>query len=111
MKPSELAERYFECIRARDIDGLIALYAEDATFVLPNGRVFSGAAKIREMQLGVFAASAPFPTPVAMVVGDGAVAVEIEAKLADGTTRQTANFFHLTADGRIQRLSVYMRGG
>jgi hypothetical protein len=37
--------------------------------------------------------------------------VEIEARLADGTVRRTANFYYLNAAGRIERLSVYMRGG
>jgi ketosteroid isomerase-like protein len=108
--PSELPQRYFECIRARDIDALIALYDEEASFVLPNGREFQGVGAIREMQLGVFAAGAPFPTPIAIVVGENAVAAEIEAKLPDGSVRRTANFWQLTGDGRIRRLSVYTRG-
>ena len=40
-----------------------------------------------------------------------AIAVEIEARLPDGTARRTANFYHLNGDGRIQRLSVYMQSG
>jgi hypothetical protein len=35
----------------------------------------------------------------------------IEARLPDGTVRRTANFYYLNAAARIQRLSVYMRGG
>jgi hypothetical protein len=37
--------------------------------------------------------------------------VEIEARLPDDTVRRTANFYYLNTAGRIQRLSVYMRGG
>jgi ketosteroid isomerase-like protein len=111
LKPESVVERYFASIRARDIDNLIVLYAQDATFVLPNGKEFSGVAAIRDMHLGVFGASAPLPSPVAMVVGKQSVAVEIEARLADGTVRHTANFYHLTGEGRIHRLSVYMRSG
>jgi hypothetical protein len=63
------------------------------------------------MHQGVFAAGAPVPTPGPRVVGERAAAVEIAAQLPDGTVRRTANFFHLDEAGRIQRLSVYMRGG
>jgi hypothetical protein len=51
------------------------------------------------------------PTPLASIAGANSIAVEIEARLADGTVRRTANFYYLNAAGRIQKLSVYMRGG
>jgi len=111
MKAEEVVARYFGGIKAKDIDALSALYMDDATFVLPNGKSFSGRAAILEMHRGVFAASTPIPTPLAIVVGASSVAVEIEARLPDGTVRRTANFFHLSDDGRIRRLSIYMQGG
>jgi uncharacterized protein (TIGR02246 family) len=111
LKAEEVVARYFAGIKAKDIDGLSALYADDATFVLPNGKSFSGLTAIREMHLGVFAASSPIPTPRTVVIGVNSVAVEIEARLPDGTARRTANFYELTDDGRIRRLSVYMQGG
>lgn len=110
MRPEDVASSYFACIRAKDIDGLMALYAEDATFTLPNGKSASGKAAIRETHLGVFAAGSPSPTPLAMVVGENAIAVEIEARLPDGSVRHTANFYHLDENGLIQSLGVYMRG-
>jgi len=88
----------------------MALYAHDAVFTLPDGRELCGTAAIREMHLSVFTAGAPIPSPVAAVVGNGSIAVEIEARLADGTTRRTANFFHLDGAGLIRRLSVYRQG-
>ena len=111
MTPNEVADRYFECIRARDVEALIALYAEDATIILPDGTEVMGAPAIRTLQEGIFARGAPFPTPGHRVVGDGAVAVEIRVELAEGRTRRTANFFTVTASGRIQRLSVYAQAG
>lgn len=110
MQPKETADRYFAAIRAKDIDALSALYAEDASFTLPNGKQFSGKAAIREMHLGVFAHGSPTPTPLAMVVGDMSIAVEIEATLPDGTARRTANFYHLDTAGKVARISVYMQG-
>lgn len=111
MDPVDVSERYFASIRARDLEGLVALYAEDACFTLPNGREFTGIDAIREMHRSVFAAGAPSPTPLSSIAGAGAIAVEIEAKLPHGTVRRTANFYYLNAAARIQRLSVYMRAG
>ena len=111
MPPTELADRYFTSVRACDIDGFIALFAEDATLVRPDGRELSGIAAIREMELGVFAVSPPKPSPVAIVAGENSIAVELHVRLPDGTVRRMANFFHLNAQGRIQRLSIYRQGG
>jgi hypothetical protein len=111
MNPIDVTLQYFASVRARDLDGLIALYAEDACFILPNGREFNGIDAIREMHRSVFAAGGPNPTPLASIAGASSVAVEIEARLPDGALRRTANFYYLNAEGRIQRLSVYMRGG
>ena len=110
MTPAELAQRYFACVRAADIDGFVALFAEDAVMVMPNGRECVGAAQIRENQTAVFAHGAPQPTPLAIIASEHAVAAEVRADLPDGTARYTANIYHLGPDGRIQRLSVYMRG-
>lgn len=110
MTPQEIAESYFRSIRAKDIDGLMMLYAQNATFTLPNGKSFAGKTAIRQMHLSVFSAGSPTPTPLAMISSDTAIAVEIEARLADGTVRHTANFYHLDRNGLIERLSVYMRG-
>jgi ketosteroid isomerase-like protein len=111
MNIQDVVNRYFDSIRSRNIDNLSALYADDVTFTLPNGEEFSGKAAICEMHQGVFTAGAPVPTPQSMVLSDKSAAVEIEARLPDGTTRRTANFYYLNDAGKIQRLSVYMRGG
>lgn len=111
MKAEETAQSYFAAIRAKDIDNLMALYADDAVFTLPNGKQFEGKAAIREMHLHVLGAGSPTPTPLAIVESASSVAVEIEAKLPDGTVRHTANFYHLDDAGKIRRLGVYMRAG
>jgi ketosteroid isomerase-like protein len=109
MTTSNLADRYFAAMRARDLAGLKLLFAADATMVLPDGRELGGAEAILRMFAGLFAAQPPSPTPVAMVAGPQAIATEIVTTLPDGTTRRTANFFHLNSEGRIERLSVYTR--
>jgi uncharacterized protein (TIGR02246 family) len=111
VQPTELADRYFASVRARDIDGFIALFAEDATFTLPDGTELSGKTAIREMELRVFSAGAPTPSRMASVESDNAIAVEVHVRILDGTTRRMANFFQLDVEGRIKRLSVYRQGG
>lgn len=110
MNPTDLVERYFAHMRSRDLDGLASLFADDATAVLPDGREVSGLASIRGMYQHIFSVGAPTPTPLATIAGPEGAATEIEARLPDGSSRRTANFFHLAADGRIARLSIYKRG-
>ena len=66
LKPTEVAEAYFAAVRAKDIDAFVALFAEDASYIMPNGSEYRGTAQIREVQTGVFAHGAPFPTPLSM---------------------------------------------
>lgn len=111
MTAETVTERYFAAIRSRDINSLMALYADDAIFILPNGKAFTGTEAIREVHLSVFASGAPIPAPFARIVGEDAIAVEIEATLPDGTVRHTTNHYQLNSDGLIQRLSVYVKTG
>jgi ketosteroid isomerase-like protein len=111
MHPNDLPNHYFSSVRARDIDRFMALFADDAIMILPDGRELVGAAVIREMELAVFATGAPMPTPVAIVAGENAVAAEIDVRLPNGQLLKFANFFHLNAEGRIKRLSVYRKTG
>ena len=108
--PNRTVDGYFAAIRAKDIDALMALYAEGATFTLPNGKVASGKAEIRETHLAVFAAGSPYPTPRARIAGGEGMAVEIEAALPDGSVRQTVNVYRFDDAGKIRSLGVYMRG-
>ena len=97
-------------MRNRDIAALKALFAEDAVMILPNGQELSGPAAIQAMYEILFASSPPSPTPTAAIAGRDGVATEIATRLPDGSTRRTANFFHLDGNGRIRQLSVYHRG-
>jgi ketosteroid isomerase-like protein len=109
MSPSELPDHYFRSVRTRDIERFIALFAEDAVMILPDGREVVGAPAIREMELAVFAASPPAPTPMAVIAGEKSVAAEAEVRLPSGELMKVANFFHLNDQGRIKRLSVYRK--
>ena len=105
-----LVDRYFAHMRARDLEGLAGLFAEDAVVVLPDGKETAGLAAIRGMYQHIFGAGAPSPTLVVTVCDGAIAATEIRATLPDGSVRHTANFFHLDPEGRIARLSIYKRG-
>jgi ketosteroid isomerase-like protein len=109
LENADLVDRYFAHMRERNLEGLANLFAEVATFTLPDGRELSGVAAIREMYAKLFAASPPSPLPLAVIAGPTGVAAEIEAHLPDGTVRRTANFFHFNGEGLIERVSVYAR--
>jgi 3-hydroxyisobutyrate dehydrogenase-like beta-hydroxyacid dehydrogenase/ketosteroid isomerase-like protein len=108
--PHTVTDSYFAAVRARDIDAWTALFAEDATYSLPNGQVFQGKPAIREFQQMVFGSGAPFPTPTGRIAGSDAMAVEVEARLPDGSVRNTTNVYRFDEAGKIRSLTVYMRG-
>ncbi|WP_417621248.1 nuclear transport factor 2 family protein [Parasphingorhabdus sp.] len=111
MNTENLARAYYRKVNAKDIEGLLALFADDARFVLPDGRIVAGMDAIRTMYEGVFAQGGPQPQPVAFVPGENGVAAEIEVHLADGTVRQMASFFHVDDEGKFTSIGVYQRTG
>jgi len=109
MQPNELAGHYFPAVRARDIERFMALFAEDAVMILPDGRELVGAPAIRAAELQVFAAGAPMPQPSFITVGEASVAVEIDVHLPGGRVMKAANFYQLDAAGLIKRVSTYRK--
>jgi ketosteroid isomerase-like protein len=109
MSSDSIDARYFAAMRARDLDGLLALFADDASLGLPDGREIAGRPALEQWFRALFGGAAPSPSAVAVIRGPGGVATEIETQLADGKLRRTANFFHLNAAGLIARLRVYAR--
>jgi hypothetical protein len=109
-KPEAFVERYLQCIRARDLEGIVALFADDASCVMPNGQSFAGHAAVRQWFANVFAAQALDPQVLGVIAGPTSIAVEIENVLPDGSVRNTANFYFLTSAGKIERLHTYRRG-
>ncbi|RJF91170.1 nuclear transport factor 2 family protein [Sphingomonas cavernae] len=110
MTGQELVDRYFGGMRNRDVETLLSLFVEDAVMILPDGRELAGRDAIRAMYGQLFSMQAPSPTPRTVIASESGVATEIEARLDDGTSRRTANFFQTDEDGRIRRLSIYKRG-
>ena len=108
--PNATVDAYFAAVRAKDLDAWLALFAEDATYALPNGKVFQGKPSIHEFQAMVFGSGSPFPNPGARFIGSEGIAVEIEAQLPDGSVRNTTNHYRFDEGGKIRSLTVYARG-
>jgi ketosteroid isomerase-like protein len=108
--PTQLAERYFTHIRERNLPGMLALFADNARCVMPDGRSFEGEAAVRAWFTNLFATQTLSPKILGSVASQSGIAVEVENQLPDGSTRNTANFFYLDSSGRIEHLRVYRRG-
>jgi ketosteroid isomerase-like protein len=109
IRPAEVTDRYFKHIREQNVAGIVALFAPDATYTMPDGRRFTGADEIRGWFSKLFASLALTPQVSAQIDSESASAVEIENQLPDGTKRSTANFFYLDDAGLITQLRVYQR--
>lgn len=108
--PDGVAARYFTGMRARDLAGVLALFAPEAVLWVPDGRRFDGVEAIGGWFTHLFGVVGPTPHAVSEVSSSRAIAVEIETQLPDGTTRRTANFFDLDERGLISGLRSYARG-
>jgi hypothetical protein len=108
MLPRQILDKYFSSVRARDIEAFMVLFAEDATFITPDGSSRTGADAIREMETAVFnAANPPTPSPRAIVADETSAAVEVEVRLPNGAVHHMGSFFQFDQSGLIQRLSIY----
>lgn len=110
MTGNELREAYFAAMRAGDTAAVLALFADDAVVVLPDGKARRGRGELEAMFAGIFAQSRPCPQPGPITGSGDYWAVEVETDLPGGTKRNTANFFRLDAAGRIARMHSYTRG-
>ena len=109
MSTENLARLYYNKVKEKDLEGLLALFSETAVFTLPDGREVSGMDAIRSMYVNVFAHGGPQPQPVRFIGADHAVAVEVEVHLADGSVREMASFFRLDETGKFSSIGVYQR--
>lgn len=109
--PHATIDAYFAAVRAKDVDAFVALFAQDADYTMPNGTRLEGHEAIRQTQSMVFESGSPFPIPGARYTGPDGVAVEVQAKLPDGTVRNTVNLYRFNAAGQIRSLAVTMRAG
>ena len=109
--PTEVVEAYVKAVRASDLKGLRAVFADDAeTFGLPTEWMESGHLKGADTIVAFYGelledrgGANPHPGPL-MVVGDR-VAVEIDVHHRD-YIEEVSDFFTIKS-GKITRLAVY----
>lgn len=84
--PAALIERFGDCLRARDLDGLVALYEPDAVFAPEPGIVCRGLAEIRARLGDMLALEPQMNAQVAQVYVVGDIALVIVNWSMRGTT-------------------------
>lgn len=86
LTPAALIERFGDCLRERDLDGLMALYEPEAVFVPEPGVVCRGLAEIRARLGDMLALGPVMDTRVAEVHVSGDIALVIVDWSMRGTT-------------------------
>ena len=103
--PTRVAETQIETFNRRDIEGFMALYAEDAVVAeFPSGKIlWSGKAAIRERYAAIFKANTIPPVRVPTRVVDGAFVVDYEEWDAKPGERNHSTWMYEIRGGLIRR--------
>ena len=113
-----LPDSYFKAVDAKDVDGILAHFADDATLTVQTDHaVFNGADEIRRMFTDFCDNSVSiFHEIKNVVVEPGAAKVATEqsyiGELNDGTKNDmhNCNFFDVDGDGKLSRVIIWMAG-
>lgn len=103
--PVAVAIRQIDTFNARDLDGFMALYADDATVTeFPSGKLlWSGKAAIRERYRALMKENLP-PIRVEPRVVDGSFVVDLEVWAAKPGERNKATWMYDIRGGLIRRV-------
>jgi uncharacterized protein (TIGR02246 family) len=113
-----LPDTYFKAVDARDVDAILAHFADDATLIVQTDHaVFSGAEEIRRMFTDFCTNSVSIFHEIKNIVVEseaGKVATEQSyiGELNDGTKNDmhNCNFFDIDSDGKFSRVIIWMAG-
>lgn len=113
-----LPASYFKAVDAKDVDAIVAHFADDATLTVQTDHVtFNGTSEIRRMFTDfVGNSSSIFHEIRNIVVEEAAGKVATEqgyiGELADGTRNDmhNCNFFDVGPDGKFTRVIIWMAG-
>ncbi|MFE3227887.1 nuclear transport factor 2 family protein [Nocardia sp. NPDC059228] len=106
----QLADRYVDRVDAGDLDGIVALFADNAELLNPFGH-FAGSEQIRGFYEKTILAVTPRVTAAGWIEQDNRIAFELQARV-DGYDAVQYAMDHLTvaADGdHIARMALYYR--
>jgi ketosteroid isomerase-like protein len=109
---------YFKAVDAKDVDAIMAHFADDATLTVQTDQaVFDGADEIRRMFTDFCDNSVSIFHEIKNIVVEsaaGKVATEQSyiGELSDGTKNDmhNCNFFDVNADGQFTRVIIWMAG-
>ena len=93
-------------MKQRDLEGIKALFAPDATVTSYWGLVQKGTDEIARHYAVAFGSDVISPTPGPLIVEGDRCAVEIAVDMDDGPWR-VSDFFVVRTDGRVESLVVY----
>jgi ketosteroid isomerase-like protein len=113
-----LPDSYFKAVDAKDVDAILAHFADEATLTVQTANaVFAGADEIRRMFVDFCDNSVSIFHEIKNVVVEpeaGKVATEQSyiGELTDGTMNDmhNCNFFDVDADGKFARVIIWMAG-
>jgi uncharacterized protein (TIGR02246 family) len=113
-----LPDTYFKAVDAKDVDTILAHFADDATLTVQTaGAVFSGADEIRRMFTDFCDNSVSIFHEIKNIVVEpdaGKVATEQSyiGELTDGTKNEmhNCNFFDVDTEGKFTRVIIWMAG-
>ena len=113
-----LPTSYFKAVDARDVDAIVAHFAEDATLTVQTDHVtFTGASEIRRMFTDFVGNSNSIVHEIKnIVIEETTMKVATEqndiGELVDGTQNNmhNCNFFDVRPDGDVRRAIIWMAG-
>lgn len=107
------AQKYVDLIAAGRYDQLGSLFADDATFVTPIGKVLHGPAAIGEFYMGFLPTIKPRNVPISFIAdGNECVMELVTATNMDNYEKyRLAAIDHFTIDkhGKIRHMVVFLR--
>jgi ketosteroid isomerase-like protein len=106
----DLALSYFEKVRAKDAEGLGAMFADDGA-LLGLGRSLVGPAQIAAWYAELFATASPNPQVNALAADGDLCFAEIAGRRPDGSVARVIDLFSFNAEGRIVEMAVYLGPG
>lgn len=109
LPPESAHDAFRTCFQVGDLEGMLALYEDDATLVHADGKSTSGKAAVREMMTGFLALGGEFDLTTRYAIRMGDVALLSNRWTLRGTGRdgrtldmsgQTTEVVRRQADGR-----------
>jgi steroid delta-isomerase len=105
----QAVERYVELVNGADLDGLVALFTDDAVLTPPRGvDERHGVAEIRSFYADLVLPQAPAVTPTNIIEAGTQCVAELTAVMG-GEPSHLIDVFEVGDAGKVTRLAIYMR--